>query len=125
MARSLTKLRVLGCKAFCHIDKQKRGGKFSPVAYEGALVNYNTTSPAYRVWDPLRHTVYDVAQPTFNEEVMLGWWRKANPGAEKDEEPLVFRDIVDEALATAAEVHFLDVANSINTTPPTSRTPQP
>ena len=34
-----TKLRVLGCKAFCQIDIQQRGGKFSPVAYEGALVN--------------------------------------------------------------------------------------
>ena len=69
----LTKLRVLGCKTFCQIDKQQRGGKFSQVAYEGALVNYSTTSPAYRVWDPLRHTVYDVAQPTFNEEAVPGW----------------------------------------------------
>ena len=57
----LTKLRVLGCKAFCQNDKKERDGKFMPVSYQGALVNYITTSPAYHVWDPLRHTVYDVA----------------------------------------------------------------
>ena len=116
----LTKLRVLGCKAFCQIDKHNRGGKFSPVAYEGALVNYSTTNPAYRVWDPLRHTVYDVAQPTFNEEAVPGWWRKANLAAEKDAEPLVFPNVVNEEPPAAAEVHFPDAAASAHFTPSAS-----
>ena len=69
----LTKLRVLGCKAFCQIDTKQKDGKFMRVNYQGALVNYSTTSLAYRVWDPLRHTVYDVAQPSFNEDAVRGW----------------------------------------------------
>ena len=34
----LSKLRVLGCSAFCQIDKSQRGGKFEPLAYKGVLV---------------------------------------------------------------------------------------
>ena len=37
----LSKLRIIGNKAFCQIQKSKRGGKFEPLDYMGALVNYN------------------------------------------------------------------------------------
>ena len=47
----LSKLRVLGCKAFCQISKSARGGKFMPVSYRGVLINYSPSSPAYLVWD--------------------------------------------------------------------------
>ena len=65
--RDLSKLRVLGSKSFCQIKKLDQGGKFQPVAYKGVLVNYNTSSNAYRVWDPSRHTVYNVAVLAFDE----------------------------------------------------------
>ena len=97
-----------------------------PVSYQEALVNYGTTSPAYRVWDPLRHTVYDVAQPSFNEEAALGWWRKPCQVAEEDEEPLVFPGIVEAAPIRAKGVHFRaaeDAIDSLDPTPPASPAP--
>ena len=45
----LSKLRIIGSKAFCQIQKSQRGGKFEPVAYMEAVVNYNNSSNAYRV----------------------------------------------------------------------------
>ena len=45
----LSKLRVLGCKAFCQIPKSARRGKFAPVSFIGVLVSYTSHSPAYRV----------------------------------------------------------------------------
>ena len=87
-----------------------------PLSYLGALVNYNTTSSSYRVWDPLRHTVYDVAQPSFNEEAALVWWRKPCQVAEEDEEPLVFPDIVN---ATPADIHFPTEEEDIDSHDPT------
>lgn len=69
----MSKLRVLGNKAFCKIEKKQRDGNFMPLKYEGALVNYSTMNPSYCVWDPTCHTVYDIAQPLFNEEAAPGW----------------------------------------------------
>ena len=71
----LSKLRVLGCKAFCPIPKSARGGKFGARGFRGILVNYNSNSPAYRVYDYEKNKVYDVAAPHFDEEVDPGWWR--------------------------------------------------
>ena len=64
---NLSKLRVLGCKAFCQIPKSARGGKFAPVSFMGVLVSYTSHSPAYRVWDTERQKVYDVVAPAFDE----------------------------------------------------------
>ena len=47
----LSKLRVLGCKAFCPLHKHAREGKFGARGYKGVLVNYSSSSPAYRVYD--------------------------------------------------------------------------
>ena len=51
---NLSKLRVLGCKTFCHIPKFAREGKFAPVSFMGVLVSYTSHSPAYRVWHTKR-----------------------------------------------------------------------
>ena len=69
---NLSKLRALGCKAFCQIPKSARGGKFAPVSFVGVLVSYTSHSPAYRVWDTARQKVYDVAAPAFDEAAPLG-----------------------------------------------------
>ena len=45
------------------------------MSYKGILINYISTSLAYRVWDYTKHKVYDVAVPAFDEEVDPGWWR--------------------------------------------------
>ena len=90
----ISKLRVLGSKAFCQIEKSARGGKFMPVSYKGVLVNYSPSSPAYRVWDYARQKVYNVAAPSFDEEAAPGWWRTplyaATGAGANDDEPLVF-----------------------------------
>ena len=91
---NLSKLRVLGSKAFCQIPKSERGGKFEPVSFMGVLVGYTSHSPAYRVWHTQRQKVYDVGAPAIDEAAAPGWWRAplyAAAGAEEwDEEPLVF-----------------------------------
>lgn len=73
----LSKLRVLGCKAFCQIEKGSREGKFGAVGYRGVLVNYSASNLAYRVWNYEKHKVYDVGAPAFDEEADPGWWRVA------------------------------------------------
>ena len=54
----LSKLRVLGCKAFYQIEKSARGGEFMLVSYKGMLINYSSSSPPYCVWDYARQKVY-------------------------------------------------------------------
>ena len=87
----LSKLRVLGCKAFCQISKSAKGGKFMPVSYKGVLINYSPCSPAYRVWDYTWKKVYDVAAPAFDEDADPGWWR--TPLHAADEGPPEVEDV--------------------------------
>ena len=61
----VSKLRVIGCKAFCKIDRKQRGGKFNPLGYMGVLVNYCASSLAYKIWNFERNKVYDVTGPVF------------------------------------------------------------
>ena len=85
----LSKIRVIGSKAFCQIPKSAREGKFGAVSFMGVLVNYGVSSPTYRVWHTETHKVWDVAAPAFDEGAPPGWWRA--PDAEvEEEEPLVF-----------------------------------
>lgn len=70
------------------------------------------------MWDPPRHTVYDVVEPSFNEVAVPRWWRKPDQVAEEDEEPLVVPDIIDADLVPTKEVHFPNAANDIDPTPP-------
>ena len=63
----LSKLRVIDSKDFFQIEKLQRDGKFAPVAYMGAPVNYNLSSNSYRVWDPSKTSVYNVGEPAFDE----------------------------------------------------------
>ena len=90
---NVSKLRVLGSKAFCQIPKSARYGKFAPVSFLGVLVSYTSHSPAYRVWDTERQKVYDVGAPAFDEAAPPGWWRAPLPAAagadDNHEEPLV------------------------------------
>ena len=86
---NLSRLRVIGCKAFCQIQKSARGGKFAAVGYLGVLISYGVSNPTYRVWNSTTHKVYDVAVPAFDEDAQPGWWR--DPAATREEEDtLVF-----------------------------------
>ena len=73
--------------------------------------------------------MYDVAQPSLNEETAPRWWRKPCQVGEEDEEPLVFLEIVEAAPILAKGVHFLATEDSIDNlhpTPPTQAlTPAP
>ena len=62
---------------------------FMPVIYKGILINYNSTSLAYRVWDYTKHKVYDVAAPTFDEEADPGWWRPHVTNFQGEDEALL------------------------------------
>ena len=71
---SVHHLSVVGCKAFCQLDKVHRVGKFSAKAWIGVLVGYSIDTPVYRVWDPATHKVWDMRSPDFDESVSGGWW---------------------------------------------------
>ena len=91
---NLSKLRVLGCKAFCQIPKSVREGKFAPVSFMGVLVSYTSHSLAYHVWHTERQKVCDVAAPIFDEAASPGkWWARLSAAARAEEvyeKPLVF-----------------------------------
>ena len=89
---NLSKLRIIGSKAFCEIQKSHRGGKFEPVAYMGALVNYNNSSNAYRVWDPSNAKVYNVGSLASDETANLGCWRL--PRADEGDMDVEFPDLL-------------------------------
>ena len=78
---SVEHLRVVGCKAFCQLDKKEMKGKFGAKAWVGCMVGYSVDTPGYRVWDPISHKVWDVRGPDYDELVSGGWWRK--PAAAK------------------------------------------
>ena len=42
---SVQHLRVMGCKAYCQLDKVERNGKFSAKAWIGVLVGYSIDTP--------------------------------------------------------------------------------
>ena len=88
----LSKLRILGSKALCQIQKSQRGRKFEPVAYMRASVNYNNSSNAYRVWDPSNAKVYNVGSPTFDEIAKPRWWRLR--GAHEGDMDVEFPDVL-------------------------------
>ena len=93
---SVDRLRKIGCKVYCPIQKQFRGGKFKAVAWEGVLVGYSPKSPDYRVWDPETRNVYKIGGPAFNEDVRPGWWKKESTIKllihEQEEDDLEFND---------------------------------
>ena len=88
----LSKLRIIASKAFCQIQKSQRSGKFEPVDYMGALVNYNNSSNAYRVWNPANAKVFNVGFPAFDEDATPGWWRL--PGADEGDTNVAFLDLL-------------------------------
>ena len=91
----ISTFRVIGCKVFCLVEKSKRGGKWGAVAWEGVLVGYSANSPAYRVWDPESHKVYNIGGPDFDEGVEAGWWKLKGQqtSVEADADEDVFRDM--------------------------------
>ena len=97
----LSKLRVIGCKAFCQIPKSAREGKFGAVSWNGVLISYGMHSPVYRIWKTDTHKVYDVAAPAFDEDAEPGWWRESAADEEEDE-PLVFPPFPDFPVAPSS-----------------------
>ena len=90
----ISKLRVLGSKSFYQIDKKERHGKFQPVAYKVVLVGYTMSNNSYRVWDPVKHTIYNVGSPAFDETAKPGWWRKSTAAAAPvADEQVIFPDL--------------------------------
>ena len=78
---SVEHLKVMGCKAFCQLDKVNMEGKCGAKAWMGPLVGYFVDTLRYGVWDPVSHKVWDVRGPDFDELVSGGWWKK--PAAAK------------------------------------------
>lgn len=72
---NLKKIRVIGCKAFCQIEKKTRKGKFFPVAYIGVLLGYVVNDPSYRVWCPESNKVYNHGAPSFDETAGPARWK--------------------------------------------------
>ena len=60
---SVEHLKVMGCKAYCQLDKVNMEGKYGAKAWMGPLVGYSVDTPGYRVWDPISHKVWDVRGP--------------------------------------------------------------
>lgn len=115
---NLKKLRVIGCKAFCQLDKKKRN-KFDPVCFMAVHVGYAINDTSYRVWCPESKRVYNCGHPAFDESVEPGWWKTSayQHGAavqfpvdeeEEDDAPCL-EVIIPAAAAPAAPAAALDV----------------
>ena len=72
-------MRVMGGKCFYKIEKKEGHGKFQPIAYKGVLVGYTMSNSSYRVWNLIRHTIYNVGFLAFDETAKPGWWRASTP----------------------------------------------
>ena len=80
-----------GSKAYVSLEKKKRHGKMGETKWEGVIVGYPSTSVGYRVWDPVRGKVYNVAVQFVDGNVEPSWWRKWNGGgAAKEVEGIIF-----------------------------------
>ena len=86
----VTQMRPYGCKAYFQIEKKDWSSKLGVLAWEGVLVGYSETSPAYRIWYPRKKRVMNVGSPSFDEAAEPGWWQAKKGGeVEKEEEPRV------------------------------------
>ena len=68
----VSKLRVFGCAAYVHIDRQKRDNKFAPRAWLGIHVGYDRQSGGYLVFDPNSNKVVRSRNVRFNENLRGG-----------------------------------------------------
>ena len=114
---------MLGRKDFCQIEKSARGGKSKLVTYQGVLINYSFSSPAYGVWDFKKHKAYDVAALAFDEAADLGWWRPPIAVLREEEGPLFFSKILASlVLEPIATSEVID--GTLQTTRPAATTPR-
>lgn len=67
---------MVGCNAYCQLDKVEQQGKNDAKAWMGPLVGYSIDTLGYRVWDLVSHKVWDVKILDFDEMVSGGWWKK-------------------------------------------------
>jgi transposase InsO family protein len=77
---SISHLRVLGCKAYVHIQKERRvsGEKLNPRAEQGTLVGFEGTS-IYRIWLPNRNGITRSSTVVFDESDTPTTPEDANP----------------------------------------------
>ena len=74
--------------------------------WEGVVVGYPSSSVGYRVWDPVRGKVFNVAVPFIDEDIESGWWRKADGGGGvQEEEEIISPDIPVDNLQQQQQVH--------------------
>ncbi len=71
-------LRVFGCAAYVHIDRQKRDSKFAPRAWLGIHVGYDRQSGGYLVFDPVSNKVVRSRNVRFDENLRGGDILKAD-----------------------------------------------
>ena len=74
-APTVKHLRAYGSKAYVTMEKFKRKGKMGVTKWEGIIVGYPVDSVGYRVWDPARKKIFNVAVPHIDENVQPGWWK--------------------------------------------------
>ena len=61
--------RVFGCKAFVHVQKDKRHGKLDVKAVEMTFVGYESGSKGYKFWNPASRSIVVSRDVTFDENV--------------------------------------------------------
>ena len=63
-------IRVLGCSAYTHIQKERRqqGAKFEPRAEKGLLVGFEGNH-IYRLWIPTRNSIVRSSTVKFDESI--------------------------------------------------------
>ena len=67
---NLEHLRVIGARAFVHIETNKR--KLDPHAWEGRLVGYNSNSTYFKIYNPVSKRAVESRNVIFLETSAAG-----------------------------------------------------
>jgi hypothetical protein len=111
---SVAHLRVLGCTAYVHIQKQRRvaSQKFGPRAEEGILVGYEGSS-IYRVWIPSRGAIVRSSTVVFDEsDEDSEIWAPTDSDTEEDHEQASISS--DQLLNNSSADHYDDTETVSN-----------
>jgi hypothetical protein len=85
---NIRNVRVFGCAAYVHVDKERRQGKLDDRAFKGIFVGYEPQTKGYRVFNPRTGRVVRSRNVTFDESqcggdvlAELAGTKPANEGA--------------------------------------------
>ncbi|KAJ8463023.1 hypothetical protein ONZ51_g10516 [Trametes cubensis] len=98
--------RVFGCKAYVHVQKDKRKGKLDKKAVEMIFVGYEQGSKGYKFWNPATHSIVVSRDVIFDEESFPARKIPGNRPVTPDDSPFSDQEVPSDDASNAEPENF-------------------